>query len=133
MARITNRKRVINTTVLLMRIDAVFWILLAILQIVIGAPLIVFLGYGFLMIGCGIWNIFASIRRLKTSSVLKRSPSMIYPYFNGSFDAIMYCLVYNVIFGGLIGVFGCIFDLLLREYVIKRKELLTSHEYSYDD
>ncbi len=109
-----------------MRFDAISWFLLAIVQMVLGAPLILFFGYGIAMILCGVWNVRASWARLQHASLFKKRPELIWPYFRDLFDPVMYCLVFNLIFGGLIGVFGCVFDLLLREYVIKRKDILLS-------
>ena len=124
MSQVLDGGRAVRTVVRRMRVSAVVWIIIACFQILIGLPLILF-GIGLSMIACGGWNIYASISRLNAADAFKKSPRLIYPYFERSLDRIVIVLVINVIFGGVIGVIGSICDLILRSYVMSHKEDLT--------
>ena len=55
-----------RTVIRRMRASAIFWLVIAGFQILIGLPLVL-IGYGISMILCGAWNIHASVSRLKTA------------------------------------------------------------------
>ncbi|MBP5261061.1 MAG: hypothetical protein J6Z43_02910 [Clostridiales bacterium] len=113
-----------RTVIRRMYFSVVAWFIIAGFQILFGIPLTLF-GYGVSMILCGGWNIYASISRIKTINAFKAQPQLIFPYYENSLNNMLIFLIINVIFGGVIGVFASLYDLLLRHYVMTHKEELT--------
>ncbi|HAW16630.1 MAG TPA: hypothetical protein DCW41_08030 [Clostridiales bacterium] len=113
-----------RSVVRMMRFDGVFWIILASLQIIFGIPLILFFGYGIAMIGCGIWNIYAATRTLKNAGIFSQYPSMIFPFWRDSLNSILISMGINLVLGGAIGVLAGVYDLLVRDYVVKHESEL---------
>ena len=115
-----------KTVIRRLRFSVVVWIIIASLQILIGLPLIL-VGYGFSMIACGAWNIYASISRIKLINEFKENPQIIYPYYaaKSCLNNTLIFLGINLLFGGVIGVFASVYDLLLRHYVVTHSEELT--------
>ncbi|MBO4241955.1 MAG: hypothetical protein J5883_01600 [Clostridiales bacterium] len=113
-------KRVVSK----MRFDAGCWMVIAIFQIVLGIPLILVFGYGISMILCGIWNLYAVSQQYKRAKTFLKYPSMIYPYFRDSLNAILIMIAVNFFFGGIIGVIGGLYDLSVRDYVLKHEKEL---------
>lgn len=109
-----------------MRFDAGFWMVIAIFQIILGIPLILAFGYGISMIGCGIWNLYVVSQQFKRAKLFLRCPSMIYPYFRDSLNAILIMIAVNFFLGGAIGVLGGLYDLSVRSYVMKHENELKS-------
>ncbi|SCW64256.1 hypothetical protein SAMN02910456_02312 [Ruminococcaceae bacterium YRB3002] len=105
--------------------SVVIWIIIASLQILIGLPLLL-VGYGVSMILCGGWNIYASVTRMRAIDAYKAHPELIYPTFEADLNHMLIFLGINLIFGGVIGVIASVYDLVLRDYVMKhRDELMT--------
>ena len=125
-------KRAVNTVIRRLGISVVFWIIIAILQILGGLFLIIF-GYGVSMILCGAWNIYASVSRIKLMDQFKANPELIYPYYERDLNHILIFLGINLVFGGFIGVFASCYDLLIRDYVMKHREDLSIGLNSGDD
>ncbi|MBR2524033.1 MAG: hypothetical protein IKE53_06305 [Clostridiales bacterium] len=132
MPELLDGKRAVNTVIRRLGISVVFWIIIAILQILGGLFLIVF-GYGVSMILCGAWNIYASVSRMKLMDQFKANPELIYPYYERDLNHILIFLGINLIFGGFIGVFASCYDLLIRDYVMKHREDLSIGLNSGDD
>ena len=124
MEQVLDGRKAAKSVITRMNISVVFWIIIAACQILGGIPLLIF-GYGVSMILCGGWNIYATVSRIKTIKAFKEQPQLIYPYYESSLNNILIFLIINVIFGGVIGVFASLYDLLLRHYVIKHGEELT--------
>ena len=112
-------------------VSVVVWLIIASLQILFGLPLLI-IGYGISMIGCGAWNIYASITRIKAIDTYKAHPELIYPYFESDLDHILIFLGINLLLGGVIGVIASIYDLILRLYVVSHKEELLAIRSSGD-
>lgn len=109
-------------------ISAIIWILVSVYQIVIGLVLLIF-GVGIASIACGGWNIYACIRNFKHASYVRnistpmQGQGIVAAYENSLAGTIIVGVV-NLFLGGGIGVIGCVFDLILRGYVLKHRSEL---------
>lgn len=109
-------------------ISAIIWILVSVYQIVIGLVLLIF-GVGIASIACGGWNIYACIRNFKHAGYVRnistpmQGQGVVAAYENSLTGTIIVGLV-NLFLGGGIGVIGCVFDLILRGYVLKHRSEL---------
>ena len=72
------------------------------------------------LIFVGIWNIVFGIKRVnKKDKLLYMSNDEIYNDYSSRLSSIIVFLVLNVLFGGIIGIAGAIYDLVVRNYVIQ--------------
>lgn len=95
------------------KISAIIWIIIGALQIICCVTLI-----------AGGWNIYAGIMSLKrANNVLQPWPGIVKSY-EDSLTSMIIGLVINLLFGGVIGVAGSIYDLLaIRDYVLKNRKV----------
>ena len=93
------------------KIAAIIWLIIGIFQCL-----------SCVFIISGAWNIYASITRFKQAKlVLTPWPGIVNNY-DKWISSIIYGIVINVLFGGLIGVAGSIYDLVaIRGYVLSNK------------
>lgn len=71
---------------------------------------------------CGIWNIVVATQRLKYSKEIKNGTATnIYDTFEKDKSSIITMLILNIILGAVIGVIGAIFDLYIRDFVMKNE------------
>ncbi|MBR5515200.1 MAG: hypothetical protein IKU52_03245 [Clostridia bacterium] len=95
------------------KIAAIIWLIIGILQVCSCVFCI-----------SGGWNIYASITRFKQSkAVLTPWPGIVNAY-DSWIKNIIICLVINIVFGGVIGAAGCLYDIfLVRDHVLKNKQV----------
>lgn len=92
------------------KIDAIIWLVIGIIQIVTGAFFIV-----------GILNIISAINDLKYSKEVLDNPTGIVERYEPLTMPII-VLVYNAIFGGVIGIAGSIYYFVaIRNFVMENK------------
>lgn len=71
---------------------------------------------------CGIWNIVVATQRLKYSKDIKNGTATnIYDTFEKDKSSIITMLILNIVLGAVIGVIGAVFDLYIRDYVMKNE------------
>lgn len=105
-----------------MKIYGIIWLVIAVIQILLG----IFLYWMFLIIG--VVNIVTSVMGLKYSKDVLEKPSGIVEKFQPIAGPI-FTLVYNFLFGGVIGVIGSIYYFVgIRNYVMENKELFKAIE-----
>ena len=114
---------VLDTAVKKIRTSATIWKIIGIFQIVLGVMLI-FLGYGFLTIIMGIWNIVQAGKRRKNADFFQKDHSNIVNHYEAQTVMLIVFAALNLIFGCIFGVIGSIYDLSVRGYILShRKEL----------
>ncbi len=114
---------VLDTAVRKIRTGATIWKTIGIFQIIIGTMLII-IGYGFLTIIIGIWNLVQAGRTRKNADYFQTDHSNIVNYYESQTVMLIVFAVLNLIFGGIFGVIGSIYDLSVRGYILAhRKEL----------
>ncbi len=100
------------------------WLLIALYQILAGIPLAAF-GYGFVMIACGVWNLTQCIKDFRFAKVIRacdnaeQARSIVETIDQSKNNTILF-LFLNLFLGGVLGVIGCIFWLVLRSKVLDR-------------
>ena len=102
--------------------QSTIWLILGIYQCVIGLPLIMFFGYGLTTIGLGIWNIIQSMKKKKMAEQYYRDPTGIVAAMESSQTLVIVFLILNVLFGGLLGVAGAVYDLTIISFVTGNRQ-----------
>ena len=91
---------------------AIIWLIIGILQILSFAGII-----------CGVYNVVASISRFKQANLVLTPYAGFVKSYDKWITNIIIGIVFNVIFGGVIGVACSIYDLVaVRGYVLENKE-----------
>lgn len=102
-------------------VGAVIWIVLAVLQILLG---IAFIDYYWVTLIIGVWNLVNGIiRTTKAGKVEERGNGIVEEYEKDLTNLIIF-LVLNIFIGGLIGVIGVIYDIVTRNYVLNNKNII---------
>lgn len=94
---------------------AIIWFVIAALQIIGG----IFTYYTPVLVGCR--NIYTGVQRIKHSKTLADMPA--YAYYEKQGTANIIFLVVNIILGGLIGGIASGYDIYIRSFVMKNKEI----------
>lgn len=95
------------------KLSGVFWIVLAVVQILSCWGII-----------AGLWNIFAGISRLQMAGdILARKPGV--PAAFESLAGLIIILVINLVLGGVIGIIFVGFDFYIRDQILKNREIFT--------
>lgn len=125
--------------------DAIIWIVIACLQFLIGifnivTGLVLNADYedgtmnlitGFFVILVGIINLVNSMRSIKYSKEVLIRPVGIVQRFE-PIGGLVGILIYNLLFGGIIGAFGSIYGFVLRNFVISHAAQFQAIESSYN-
>lgn len=96
---------------------AIIWFVIAALQIIGG----IFTYYTPVLVGCR--NIYTGVQRIKHSKTFADMPAGIYEYYEKQGTANIIFLVVNIILGGLIGGIASGYDIYIRSFVMKNKEI----------
>lgn len=92
-------------------ISSGLWIIIGVVQIML---------FAFLVIGmCNI--ILAIVSLIYTITQIKPYQYDVYEYYKNRIAHIVICAIVNLLMGGVIGIIGCIYDLFIRNYVLKNK------------
>jgi hypothetical protein len=107
------------------RTSASIWTVIGILQILIGLPLLL-IGYGVVLIIIGIWNLYVSSTKRKMAQQIEscnhpQTGAAIVNAFDRSLAMTVIFIFINLIFGGVIGVIGNLYDLGTRSEVMRNK------------
>ena len=97
--------------------SAIIWLIIGILQCLSCALII-----------AGAWNIYAAVTRFKQSeAVLKPWPGIVNAYDKWQSNIII-SLVINLIFGGIIGIAGNLYDMFaVRSYVLDNRQVFEKY------
>lgn len=126
------------------KINAIIWIVVASLQVIIGAyniivgcALIADYDEGMVNIITGIFvlivavmNYISASRDNKYSKEILNKPVGIFSKYS-PIGAYIGNMIYNLLFGGIIGVAGAIYELYIRNFVISNKNLFDNIEFQY--
>lgn len=114
---------VLDKAVKKIRTSATIWTIIGIFQIVFGMMMII-LGYGFLAIIMGIWNLVQAGKKRRNADFFQKDHSNIVNFYESQTVMLIVFAALNLIFGAIFGVIGSIYDLSVRGYVLAhRKEL----------
>ena len=123
------------------RTEAKIWKIVAIVQVVIGALTIIInlvngliesALYGVLILVVAFLNFKSSKKDLAYANEIVTNPTGIVSKYEPLKDLIA-TLVYNVIFGGVLGVVACVFGFITRKFVVDNKQEFLNIENSYNN
>ena len=113
--------RLLNKLAERVKINGIIWLVIGILQVIAGL-LISWFSWWVLIVG--VLNIISSVKDLNRSNQIPRDPRGIVSDYE-SITGPVITLIYNVLFGGLIGVVGSIYYFVgLRGFVMENREQL---------
>jgi hypothetical protein len=116
--------RAIVTGIARMEVTAgVIWIIIGVIQLCAFLPFLFLFGYGFALLFVGIWNIYWAIRRFNLSKILESGAPGIPAAYEQHLSMIILFIFINLFLGGVIGVFGCFYDLYVRSQVLQHREV----------
>lgn len=115
--------------------EAIIWGVIAVIQIILGIYLLSIYNpfsdyeetYGTTLLVIAALNIFSAYSDFKYSKEVLARPSNILSKYT-PVTGLVISLVYNVIFGGLIGVAGSIFGFVTRNYVMTNAPVFSQFE-----
>jgi len=109
--------QVLETVLGKMHTSYILWLVLGICQIVFGfwliTPLII-----------GIWNIVQTNKMKQNIDFFRKYPEGIVNFFASQENMCVLQLIINLVFGGIVGVIGSIYDLTICSYVKKHRSAL---------
>lgn len=105
-----NPQDVIRTLKMHEYISSGLWIIIGIVQILLLSFLII-----------GICNILSAVISLIFVTRIKPYKYDVYEYYEKRITSIAISAIANLLIGGAIGIIGCIYDLFIRNYVLKNK------------
>ena len=115
-----NDTAILNTLSQRLNTNGIIWLVIGVLQILGG------LFFNWFLLIVGILNIISSVRDMNYSKVLSEKTSSIVVEFE-PVTAPIITLVYNLVFGGVIGVIGSIYYFIaIRNYVMENKQFFES-------
>lgn len=124
--------------------NAIIWLVIASLQVIIGffnlaigIALVLDYDYGTTNIITGIFvlivaamNYFVASRDVKYSKTILNQPTGIVARF-APIGGYIGTLIYNILFGGIIGIAGSIYGLFIRNFVISNSQYFENIEQQY--
>lgn len=111
------------------KLAGIVWIVVASIQVLLGIGIVSFWNYTyFYLILIGGWNYYAASTRFKYSKQLLVNPIGVYQHYEKSLASVIVFIVLNAVLGGIVGVAGAIYDLVVRNYAMTNKEALMSFE-----
>lgn len=100
-------------------IEGIIWTVVACLQYIIGLSTLIFI-VGIPVIVVAILNTITAVNNFDYSKKILYEPVGICEKYD-SIGGRVATLIYNILFGGIIGVAGSIYDFIVRDYVMTRK------------
>ena len=102
--------------------NAIIWGALGVVQIIIAMCTITYYGFatGIWTLVVGILNVYSGYKDFTYSKELLKKPVAIISRYESA-TPIVIALIYNLIFGGLIGIAGSLYEISIRNFVLNNK------------
>ncbi len=113
------------------KLNGMIWAVVAALQFIIGLATIV-TGYGVALLIVAALNAFSAYSDFKYSKEILTRPTGIIDKYE-PVGGLVINLVYNILFGGLIGVAGTVYGFILRNYVVANKQQILAVQQEFID
>ncbi len=121
------QNNLINELISKIKINAIIWLAIAAVQIILG----LLINWMFLIIG--VLNIISAIKDIQYINTISSKPVGIVKKYKPITEPII-TLVYNLIFGGVIGVAGSIYYLLaIRTFVVNNEQAFNQIESEFQN
>lgn len=121
-----------------LKAETQLWTWIGIAQAVVGIILFVnaldgefFIGFPISLFVISIVNLCSSFERKRFSKAINVKPVGIIKRYE-SFFGYVFNFIYNLIFGGVIGVAGSIYGIMTRNFVLKNEMLFSKMEEEYE-
>ena len=112
--------------------DKNIWLVVSIIMIAVGVILLPFsFGTSVMPLACGAWNIVSLDTQKKNLEHWHRTPVGVVDHFQDQGTNNIIFLIINIILAGPLGLILMLPPILLRDYVIKNRELLLALEYAF--
>lgn len=125
------------------RTQAVIWLVIACIQYILGiinivaglqmryeSDILAMLTTGMIIITVAVLNTLFSVQNFKYSSQVLTVPVGIIKKYS-PLGGIIGTLIYNVLFGGIIGIVGSVYAFLIRSFVMDNERQFAEIEYNY--
>jgi hypothetical protein len=112
----------INRIAAYMRASGILWLVLGIIQVVVGVGMAFAAGLTLALVIIGVWNIIAATSRLNSVALIKARDSSVPASWDGISGLVMVGVA-NLLIGGLVGVALGIFDFVVRDHILKNRGL----------
>ncbi len=102
--------------------NAIIWGALGVVQIIIAMCTITYYGFatGIWTLVVGILNVYSGYKDFTYSKELLKKPVAIISRYESA-TPIVIALIYNLIFGGIIGIAGSLYEISIRNFVLNNK------------
>ena len=100
------------------KVGGIIWIVVASFQLLIG------LTYNWIIMFIGIWNLIIGITRITNAGKMEQRANNIVETYENTLTSLIIFLILNIFIGGIIGVVGAIYDLVVRNYVLNNRNVL---------
>ena len=102
--------------------NAIIWGALGVVQIIIAMCTITYYGFatGIWTLVVGILNVYSGYKDFTYSKELLKKPVAIISRYESA-TPIVIALIYNLIFGGIIGIVGSLYEISIRNFVLNNK------------
>ena len=102
--------------------NAIIWGALGVVQIIIAMCTITYYGFatGIWTLVVGILNVYSGYKDFTYSKDLLKKPVAIISRYESA-TTIVVALIYNLIFGGIIGIVGSLYEISIRNFVLNNK------------
>ena len=102
--------------------NAIIWGALGVVQIIIAMCTITYYGFatGIWTVVVGILNVYSGYKDFTYSKELLKKPVAIISRYESA-TPIVIALIYNLIFGGIIGIAGSLYEISIRNFVLNNK------------
>ena len=102
--------------------NAIIWGALGVVQIIIAMCTITYYGFatGIWTLVVGILNVYSGYKDFTYSKELLKKPVAIISRYESA-TPIVIALIYNLIFGGIIGIAGSLYEISIRNFVLTNK------------
>lgn len=102
--------------------NAIIWCALGVVQIIIAMCTITYYGFatGIWTLVVGILNVYSGYKDFTYSKELLKKPVAIISRYESA-TPIVIALIYNLIFGGIIGIAGSLYEISIRNFVLNNK------------
>ncbi len=104
------------------KVSAILWLCLGVFQVVMVITVI-----------AGVWNIHAAWTRLKLPGLIRARDPDIPAIYEGRTTQLVLIGVVNVVAGGMIGIAFVIFDFIVRDMVLRNRDLFTEEVVEQED
>ncbi len=116
-----NREEVLTNIKSKEKTEATIWIVIAVIQIIVGIMNIAFYWMALIL---GIYNLVNAMNEKKEAEKIEERSDNIVEEYEKDLTNLIVTMFINLFIGGVIGVIGGIYAMTIRSYVLKNKDII---------